>query len=64
MEKTVFEIKADIDALIAEFNSNHAIFESKGNKAAATRARKAINEIKKLVTAYKKASVEHVKASK
>jgi len=43
---------------------NHAIYEEKGNKAAAARARKAINEMKKHVTAYKKASVDHVKAGK
>ena len=64
MEKTVFEIKADLEALWADFNDNHSIFADKGNKAAAARARKAINEIKKHVTAYKKASVEHIKAGK
>ena len=64
MEKTVFEIKADLVSLWAEFNDNHVVFADKGNKAAAARARKAINEIKKHVTAYKKASVEHVKAGK
>lgn len=62
--KTVFEIKADLDALWLEFNDNHTIFADKGNKAAAARARKAINEIKKHVTGYKKASVEQVKAGK
>jgi len=60
--KTVFEIKADLDALWKEFSDNHAIYEQKGNKAAAGRARKAINELKKHVTAYKKTSVEHVKS--
>ena len=64
MEKTVFEIKTDLDALWSEFADNHAIFADKGNKAAAARARKAINEIKKHVTAYKKASMEQVKAGK
>lgn len=64
MEKTVFEIKAEIDALYKDFAENHAIYEEKGNKAAAARARKAINELKKHVTAYKQASVEHVKAGK
>jgi hypothetical protein len=64
MEKTVFDIKADLDTLWADFNDNHVIFADKGNKAAAARARKAINEIKKHVTAYKKASVEQVKAAK
>lgn len=64
MEQTVFEIKTALDNLWKEFNDNHAIYETKGNKAAAGRARKAINEIKKHVTAYKKASVEHVKTTK
>jgi hypothetical protein len=64
MEKTVFEIKTELDTLWKEFTENHSIYEVKGNKAAAGRARKAINEIKKHVTAYKKASVDHVKATK
>lgn len=59
----VFEIKAEIEALWKEFESNHAVFAEKGNKAAAARARKAINELKKHVTAYKQASVEHVKGN-
>lgn len=62
--KTVFEIKNDLATLWTEFAENHAIYEQKGNKAAAARARKAINEMKKHVTAYKKASVEHVKSTK
>jgi hypothetical protein len=62
--KTCFEIKADLDSLWLEFNDNHAIFADKGNKAAAARARKAINEIKKHVTGYKKASMEQVKSAK
>ena len=64
MEQTVFEIKATMESLWKEFNDNHAIYEEKGNKAAAARARKAINELKKHVTAYKKASMEHVKSGK
>ena len=44
-----------------EFNENHSKFTEKGNKAAATRARKAVGEIKKLVTAYRKASVTESK---
>ena len=62
--QTVFEIKAELETLWNEFSENHAIYEEKGNKAAAARARKAINEMKKHVTAYKKASVDHVKAGK
>ena len=42
-------------------DSNHNIFEEKGNKAAAGRARKAVGEIKKLVTEYRKASVSECK---
>ena len=64
MSTTVFEIKNEMETLWKDFSENHAIYEEKGNKAAAARARKAINEIKKHVTAYKKASVEHVKAAK
>ena len=44
-----------------EFNENHSKFTDKGNNAAATRARKAVGEIKKLVTAYRKASVTESK---
>jgi len=61
---TVFEIKTAMENLWKEFSENHAIYETKGNKAAAGRARKAINELKKHVTSYKKASVEHVKSVK
>jgi len=43
------------------FEANHNDYSTKKNKAAAGRARKAINELKKHVTAYKKASVEEVK---
>ena len=60
----VFEIKTEMENLWKEFSENHAVYETKGNKAAAGRARKAINELKKHVTAYKKASVEHAKAGK
>ena len=44
-----------------EFNENHSKFTEKGNKAAATRARKAVGELKKLVTEYRKASVTESK---
>lgn len=64
MEKNVFEIKAELEALWTEFNENHNHFADKGNKAAAARARKAINEMKKHVTSYKKASMEQVKSAK
>jgi len=40
----------------AEFENNHEK-NMNGNKAAGSRARKAVGEIKKLVTDYRKASV-------
>ena len=46
-----------------DFNENHSKFTEKGNKAAATRARKAVGELKKLVTEYRKASVAESKRS-
>lgn len=45
----------------AEFEENHTKFVDKGNRAAATRARKAIGELKKLVTEYRKQSVSESK---
>jgi len=45
------------------FEENHSTFTDKGNKAAATRARKAIGELKKLVTGYRKESVIESKRS-
>lgn len=64
MESTMFEMKKLMENLWDEFKTNHEIYETKGTKSAAARARKAINELKKHVTAYKKASMEHVKGSK
>ena len=64
MSTTVFEIKNEMETLWKDFSENHAIYEEKGNKAAAARARKAINELKKHVTGYKKAYVEQIKAGK
>jgi len=64
MSTTVFEIKNEMETLWKDFSENHAIYEEKGNKAAAARARKAINELKKHVTGYKKASVEQIKTGK
>lgn len=43
------------------FEADHNKFVEKGNKAAGGRARKAIGEIKKLVTEYRKASVAESK---
>ena len=51
----------EIKGLFEQFEENHSIFSDKGNKAAGGRARKAIGEIKKLVTEYRKASVAESK---
>lgn len=61
--KTVFEIFSEIETLWTEFSEDHKKYEEKRNKSAAARARKSINEIKKLVTGYKRASVEHTKSN-
>ena len=45
-----------------EFQENHRTFTEKGNKSAGTRARKAVGEVKKLVTDYRKASVSESKS--
>jgi len=52
-----------LNNLWEEFQENHRKYAEKGNKAAATRARKAIGEIKKLVTTYRKESVLESKRS-
>ena len=44
-----------------EFQTNQRTFTEKGNKAAGGRARKAVGEVKKLVTDYRKASVSESK---
>ena len=51
-----------LNNLWEEFQENHRKFADKGNKSAGTRARKAIGEVKKLVTEYRKASVEESKS--
>ena len=55
------ELYDNIKTLFTEFEDNHSTFSEKGNKAAGGRARKAIGEIKKLVTDYRKASVSESK---
>ena len=45
----------------ASFQENHEKFATSGNKAAGTRARKSVGELKKLVTEYRKASVSEAK---
>ena len=52
----------DIKNLFNEFEENHSVFTEKGTKAAGGRARKAIGEIKKLVTSYRQASVTESKS--
>ena len=56
------ELYNNIKTLFTEFEENHSIFSEKGKKAAGGRARKAIGEIKKLVTDYRKASVSESKS--
>ena len=55
------ELHAKIKEHFEEFDKNHEVHIEKGNKAAGGRARKAIGEIKKLVTEYRKASVAESK---
>ena len=55
------ELYAKMEGFWTEFCENHSKFTEKGNKAAATRARKAVGELKKLVTDYRKASVTESK---
>ena len=52
------ELYSQLNDLFTEFETNHQTNVNTGNKAAGTRARKAIGEVKKLVTEYRKASVE------
>ena len=58
---TVNELHAKIKEHFEEFDSNHGAHVEKGNKAAGGRARKAVGEVKKLVTDYRKASVTESK---
>ena len=51
----------NLNDLWETFQENHRKFTEKGNKAAGTRARKGLGEIKKLVTDYRKASVAESK---
>ena len=56
------ELYEQIESAFNDFKENHSIFSEKGNKAAGGRARKAIGEIKKMVTAYRQASVSESKS--
>ena len=55
------ELYGQLNDLWEQFQENHRAHSEKGNKAAGGRARKAIGEIKKLVTEYRKASVAESK---
>ena len=55
------DLYGTLDALWETFQENHRKHGEKGNKAAAQRARKSLGDIKKLVTDYRKASVEECK---
>ena len=56
------ELYEQIEAAFEDFQENHKKFNEKGTKAAGGRARKAIGEIKKMVTAYRQASVSESKS--
>jgi hypothetical protein len=56
------ELYETLNNLWEEFQENHRTFTEKGNKAAGGRARKAVGEVKKLVTDYRKASVTESKS--
>jgi|TARA_A100001391_G_scaffold184345_1_gene152177 hypothetical protein len=56
------EMFSQMEELWESFKEEHGKFVEKGNKSAGTRARKSIGEIKKLVTEYRKASVEESKS--
>ena len=55
------ELYSQLNELWEQFQENHRAHSEKGNKAAGGRARKAIGELKKLVTEYRKASVSESK---
>ena len=58
---TTNELYETLNNLWEEFQTNHRTFTEKGNKAAGGRARKAVGEVKKLVTSYRQASVDESK---
>ena len=55
------DLFGQLNDFLEDFQEIHRANIEKGNKAAVGRARKAIGEIKKLVTEYRKASVEENK---
>ena len=58
---TTNELYETLNNLWEEFQTNHRTFTENGNKAAGGRARKAVGEVKKLVTSYRQASVSESK---
>ena len=56
------ELYEQIEECFEDFQQNHRKFSEKGVKAAGSRARKAIGEIKKLVTSYRQASISESKS--
>ena len=56
------ELYEQIEAAFEDFQENHKKFVGKGVKAAGGRARKSLGEIKKMVTAYRQASVSESKS--
>ena len=58
---TTNELYETLNNLWEDFQENHRTFTDKGNKAAGGRARKAVGEVKKLVTSYRQASVTESK---
>ena len=55
--KTSKELYNEISSFFNEFKENHEKDAESGTKVSGTKARKAIGEIKKLATDYRKASV-------
>ena len=51
------ELYSQLNELWEQFQENHRAHAEKGNKAAGGRARKAIGEVKKLFTEYRKSSL-------
>jgi hypothetical protein len=61
MENNTNELYEQIKSLYEDFSENHNKNAETGTKASGTRARKAIGEIKKIATTYRKASIEESK---
>lgn len=62
MENEVNALFSKIESEFDTLMENHQEFANKQNKAAGKRARKAANNLKKLLTPYKQASVEVAKS--